>query len=138
MEKIILKNNKEYNLIPNGIREQDAGMIFVVIASGTISEAQEAFEETDAIHVCDSSGTAIRTPITGYGTLDYIMLRKGVAVGQMNAGTDSDPVYEEIVEDVFEISMKRTDPLQEQINDLQGQVNTLTDCLLEMSEAVYG
>lgn len=134
MEKIILTTNHEFTLIANGIREANENITLLVIASCNILEAQEAFEDgAGKINVCDQEGTMIRTPIEGYSELTSIKLIKGAVIGQENAGTEDLPEYKDVISDVFEVHLKKKDEMQE----LREQVNILTECLLELSEAVY-
>lgn len=133
MEKINLKDGSSYTLVTNGIQENSDSVIITVLAAGTILAAQTAFEKMEnkgSITVVDENNVQIRTAFSEYTVLDCISLKKDVVVSVKNAGTDAEPQYENETSDVFIISIRKLSVLD--------QMEMLTACMMEMSEAVYG
>lgn len=132
MQKIKLRNGKNYMLAINGIQESEDQLIIRVVADGTVLDAQEEFEKIEnvgTVTLVDDFDVALRTPYKDLKVLSYITLYKDVVNGQINTGTESAPILQDIKSDVFEICLKK--------EDINTKLSMLEECILELSGAVY-
>ena len=110
MEIIRLLNNKEYTLIVNGVSESENKVIFRILKTEPIENVIlefEDFQNISAILLLDNSGELLRSPYKGYTVMKSVKLERNIVIDQENTGTEEEPEYIDIKNDIYEITLAK-------------------------------
>lgn len=134
MEKLKLKNETSYDLVVNGITEEEEGLTVRIMSAEGLEQFETVFSDpqnTERLELVTEEGELLQ-PFTGYTVLRSIKKEKDVFIAY-EEGESGEP--QEIRSDVITVVLSRTD-LRADLAEVRAEMETYAGAIEELGSLV--